>query len=108
MRRCMMPREGPVVWYYIVTDLWFDPVAGQDDPIAGEMVAISHINEAGIWRRKQPHTKRGLASQGFHYADVDYIALCKARVAAGKEGAVVGIGYGNVIRRRPRLPSATF
>jgi len=92
-------------WYYIVTDLWFDPVAGQENHVAGEMVAISLIRSDGkIRSRKEPHTKRGLASQAFHYADRDYITDCKTVVTAVKQGKIVGIGMGQVIRRRPKLP----
>ena len=93
------------IWYYIVTDLWFDPVAGQDNHVAGEMVAIARIKpDGGIHSHKEPHTKRGLASQGFHYADRDYLADRKTVLAAVEEGKVVGIGRGQIIRRRPKLP----
>ena len=92
-------------WYYIVTDLWFDPVAGQDNHVAGEKVAIARIKADGsIHTGKEPHTKRGLASAGFHYADRDYIAERKTVRAAIEEGKVVGIGMGQIIRRRPKLP----
>lgn len=92
------------VWYYIVTDLWFDPVAGQENRVAGEMVAITRINENGtVAPRKESHTKRGLASQGFHYADLDIIALAEQRRAAGN---VVGIGFAKAIQQRPKLPSS--
>ena len=93
-------------WYYIATDLWFDPVAGQENHVAGEKVAIARIKPDGsVCPHKEPHTKRGLASQGFHYADRDYIAECKTVVAAVKEGSVVGIGMGRIIRQRPKLPT---
>ena len=101
------PREfSQATWYYIVTDLWFDPVAGQDNHVAGEMVAIAQVKPNGeIRSRKESHTKRGLASQGFHYADRDFITEGKTVVAAMKEGKVVGIGRGEIIRRRPKLPT---
>jgi hypothetical protein len=41
------------VWYYLVTDLWFDPVAGQDNDVAGRMVAIVHIDDCGF-----PHSRK--------------------------------------------------
>jgi hypothetical protein len=76
--------------YFLVTDLWFDPVAGQTNHVAGEMVAIAQIRSDGsIADRKEPHTKRGLASQGFHPADRDYIDFTKKRLEAEN---VVGIG----------------
>lgn len=88
--------------YCIVTDLWFDPVAGQSDEVAGQMVAIRRISDRGeIDGRKEPHTKRGLASQGFHYADRDFIAFVKARAEAEN---VVGISFGRIVRQRPKTP----
>lgn len=93
--------------YYLVTDLWFDPVAGQDDETAGRMVAIVRLGHDGEPRgHKERHTLRGLASQGFQYADRDYIAFCKARKAGMEAGDVVGIGAGRRIRARPKLPGS--
>lgn len=103
--------SGGSMWlsyYYLVTDLWFDPVAGQHDHVAGQMVAVAQLLLDGSWRRKRQHTKRGLASQGYRYADVDFIAQAKATIEAMKSGEVVGIGRGRVIRARPKLPSARF
>lgn len=102
--------QGISVWYYVVTDLWFDPVAGQSDETAGRMVAIQRLDprtgEPNY--RKEPHTIRGLASQGFRYADLDYAAHVKAARQAAVEGKVIGIGRGIVIRRRPKVPSSRF
>ena len=109
-RRGDNPQEPPTAisqatWYYVVTDLWFDPVAGQDNHVAGEMVGIARISSDGnINPRKEPHSKRGLASQGFRYADRDYIAECRAIGAAIEDGKVVGIGMGKIIRSRPKFP----
>jgi hypothetical protein len=96
--------------YWVVTDLWFDPVKGEKHEVAGQMVAIRHLDPRTgepIFG-KQAHTLRGLASQGFHYADVDFPALVRARNEGVRQGAVIGIGMGNVIRRRPKIPTATF
>lgn len=94
---------------YIVTDLWFDPVKGQKDHVAGEMVAVVRIMRDGtMCNHKEPHTKRGLASQGFHYADRDYIVERKALVEAITEGSVVGIGRGRMIRQRPKVPGRSL
>jgi hypothetical protein len=110
MRRWDWYAGGTHVWYYVVTDLWFDPVAGQDDDTAGRMVAIRlldpHTGEPT--RRKQQHTVRGLASQGFRYADIDFTAHCRAARDGVASGAVVGIDEAHVIRRRPKQPGATF
>lgn len=93
------------VWYYLVTDMWFDPVAGQENAVAGQMVAIVRVDHDGWpFSRKEHHTLRGLASEGFQYADRDFIAFCRDRAEAMKGGAVVGIGMGNAIRARPKLP----
>lgn len=92
-------------WYYIVTDMWFDPVAGQRDPVKGQMIGIQRLDEKGEpISRKVSHPIRGLASNRFHYADRDYIAFCKTRIDAMNDGAVVGIGMAGVIRRRPKVP----
>jgi hypothetical protein len=53
--------------------------------------------------RKSSTTIRGLASQQYVYADIDYIALCKARGDAMQTGEVVGIGAGVNIRKRPKI-----
>lgn len=81
--------------YFIVTDLWFDPVAGEENETAGRMVAYRAIGEDGEpCGRKRGTTLRGLASQQFQYADIDYIAHCKARAEVMGKGKVVGIGRG--------------
>lgn len=102
--------DRTLVRYYVVTDLWFDPVAGQDDPIAGQMVAIRRIDPrtGEPIQRKQPHTRRGLAMQGFHYAGIDYMAMAAARRSAMQEGSVVGIGLAHMIRARPKYPVETY
>ena len=90
--------------YSVVTDIWFDPVAGQLDPIKGKMIGFAHINSDGsISARKSSTPVRGLASQGYEYAAIDYIALCHSRKAAMDEGAVVGIGFAQTIRARPKI-----
>lgn len=96
---------GSSVWHYIVSDLWFDPVAGQRDDTAGRMVALQRINPrtGEIETRKEPHTIRGLASQGFQFSGRDYIAETKARANAMATGEVTGIGMAHVIRRRPKI-----
>lgn len=94
-------RSREEVEHHIVTDLWFDPVAGQKNPCAGEMVGIAMIRQDGsIWGRKYAHSKLGLASQGFKYDKTDYIALCRARMECEN---VVGIQYGKTIRKRPKM-----
>jgi hypothetical protein len=80
---------------YVVTDMWFDPVAGQHDEVAGRMVALRRIDGAGELRgSKAAHTLRGLASQGYHYAGQDIIGQ---RQAAAASPSVVHISRG---RRR--------
>ena len=94
------------VWYYVVSDLWFDPVAGQDDDTAGRMVAIQMIDPptGNPMSKKDGHTVRGLASQGFQYATLDFMTHAKVVTAAKADGTVVvGIGLGHVIRRRPKV-----
>lgn len=67
------------------------------------MLAIQHIYDHGPGR-KEAHTLRGLASQGFRYADVDYEAHLAAWRHARDSGTAVGIGYAHVIRARPKVP----
>jgi hypothetical protein len=101
-------RQG--TWYYVVCDVWFDPVAGQKDEIAGQMVALQRISPrtGDIEPHKYGHTKRGLASQGYHYADMDYQEHIKASLRGVADGAVVDIGYGQVIRKRPKMTAPRF
>lgn len=101
--------SNETVWYYIVTDLWFDPVRGNEKRDSGEMVAIQRLRENGEpVSHKEGHSIRGLAANSFQYADIDYIQFCKDRMEALKEGKVVGISHGRAIRRRPKLPSTRF
>jgi hypothetical protein len=57
---------GVAVGFALCEARWFDPVAGESDPIAGEMVAVRALTDRGaapsLWR----HTLRGLASNGYH------------------------------------------
>jgi hypothetical protein len=100
------PRDGwdrGTAIYYVVTDLWFDPVEGQKDPLKGSMVGFAHIKSDGTYDRKSSTTVRGLASQQYDFADVDYIALCTARNEAFRTGEVIGIGHAKTIRARPKI-----
>lgn len=97
-------RKIPV--YYIVTDLWFDPVAGQRDATAGQMVGYAQVRDDGSIWTKSKTTIRGLASQQFDYADQDFIAMCKARTEALSDGDIVPISMARVIRRRPKQPGS--
>jgi hypothetical protein len=93
------------VIYYIVTDLWFDPVCGQLDETSGLMVAIRRLGQDGEpCARKERHTLRGLAQNGYHYSDIDYASMAKARLQAHRDGKLIGIGVGKMIRARPKLP----
>lgn len=84
------------IGYYVVTDTWFDPVKGQRDPGAGEMVAVQRIGPTGeLTGSKWPHSKRGLASQGYEYLGFDYMAQRKATTAGEAAGVVVSIRRGN-------------
>ena len=105
MRRWKTYDGKTTVWYYVVTDLWFDPVAGQRDETAGRMVAIRSIDSRTGEPRshKERHTVRGLALQGFVYSEIDFPALMKARNEAAAQGVVIGIGQAHIIRRRPKI-----
>lgn len=49
-------------------DRWFDPVAGQNDDLAGQMASIRYIFWNGIHGAKRAHTLRGLSQAGYRYA----------------------------------------
>lgn len=66
------------VGFAICEDRWFDPVAGQDDPVKGEMASVRPLSATGRSPYKQGHTLRGLASQGFNYATPEQAALVLA------------------------------
>jgi hypothetical protein len=96
--------DTKVTEHWVVTDIWFDPVAGQDDKWKGHMVAIQQIGADGeLHSWKRAHTMRGLASNGYQYANIDYIAHCKARAGGLESGKVLGIGMGRAIRKRPKI-----
>lgn len=90
--------------YAVVTDLWFDPAKGQHEYERGEMVAIRWVLDGKVVGSKWPHTIRGLATNGYVYADCDPIANHELKVQAAKDGVLVGIGHAQAIRRRPKLP----
>lgn len=96
--------------YWIVTDTWFDPVKGQNNPQQGDMVAIQQINHnTGNPRpSKTAHTIRGLASNGYTWASRDWMSFFRSRLAAHQEGTVVGIGHARTIRKRPKSPGGSF
>lgn len=71
---------------YLVTDSWFNPVAGQDDPISGTMVAVALFQEKdGVVGRKWAYPIRGLASAGFHYEGVDPAGPATTDIAKRKK-----------------------
>lgn len=64
--------------FYVVEHRWFDPCAGHDDRWAGEMAGVCQVNHNGKVARPNPHTLRGLAMQGFHYATSDQAERVRA------------------------------
>lgn len=60
--------QGVSVGFAIVEHRWFDPVAGEHDPVAGEMAAVRDLTPSGSGRHLRGHTLRGLASNGYHPA----------------------------------------
>ena len=73
------------------------------------MVGIQRIGGNGEpVGRKRAHTRRGLASNGYRYATIDYPTWRQQTNEAIRKGNVVGIGRAHVIRRRPKVPSPTF
>ena len=52
--------------FAVAEDRWFDPVAGQDDEVAGQMVGVRPFHQFGPGNHKRTHTLRGLAQNGYH------------------------------------------
>lgn len=101
--RQQLKRDAPPT-FYIVTDLWFDPVRGQANEWSGQMVGYQRLGSNGEpIGKKLGNSRHGLASLGFHKAEIDYVGQRRATVAAVADVNVVGIGFGRVIRRRPKL-----
>jgi hypothetical protein len=100
----MRKHEKETITYAIVTDLWFDPVAGEEDPISGQMVAIRYLRDGEPVGNKWSHTRRGLATNSYHYADFDVIEHYRRLREGIEAGEVTGISKGKVYRRRPKLP----
>lgn len=79
--------------YYLVTDLWFDPVRGQKRASSGRMAGVVWLDLRGEpIGDKRAHSLRGLASQKFYYADMDYAGMAGKRAEAMRTGEVIGIG----------------
>lgn len=96
-------RHAPTTIYAIVTDLWFDPVRGDENAWSGQMVGIRMLDARGeTIGPKRAHSRSALASEGYHKADFDYIAWAKVRLEEVQTGKVVGIHAGHVIRKRPK------
>lgn len=98
------PERAPYEQYVQVTDLWFDPVAGQDNEWRGQMVGVAAININGALSKKQSYSRHALAAVGYHRAEIDYRGMCVARAQAARDGAVVSIRHAHKIRSRPKLP----
>jgi hypothetical protein len=94
-------RQG--LGYAVVTDLWFDPVAGQEVPWKGQMVAIRPLYAGRSEASKQAYSRHALASVGYHKTDRDFSAECAALGDALAAGDVVPIGFARTIRRRPKM-----
>lgn len=86
----------------VVEDRWFDPCAGQDDPIAGEMASVRAITAGGPVGSKWPHTLRGLASNGYHYATPEQAELVRAYLT-GREDVVARWRGGELTEEEARL-----
>lgn len=84
----------------IVTDLWFDPVLGQEDPITGQMVGLR------FWLgeprgSKFSHHLRGLATQKWNYATAEEIEAARAEAERVRRlHDAVRSGEVAVLRRR--------
>jgi hypothetical protein len=60
--------------FAIVTDLWFDPVLGDQEPATGQMVGLKYYIEGAARGSKWSYNRLGLARKGWHFATPDQIA----------------------------------
>jgi hypothetical protein len=60
--------------YAIVTDLWFDPVYGQNEESTGQMVGCQYWISGAPMGSKWPYNRLGLARAGWNYATAEEIA----------------------------------
>lgn len=78
-------------------------MAGEQDPLKGDMVGYAMIMQDGSLSQRKSTTVRGLASQQFDYSDQDYLSLASVRKRELDSGSVVDIRIGKVIRQRPKV-----
>lgn len=77
--------QGMVIGFALCEHRWFDPVAGERDPVAGEMAGIRLISSYGRSSHLRPHTLRGLAQNGYRAASDAQSAAIRAWLAQYEE-----------------------
>lgn len=88
--------------FHLVVHRWFDPVAGQDDPIRGEMAGVVPINTMGQQKRATAHTLRGLAQQGYTYADPEQADRVRAFIEH-RHQLIADFDAGRITQEEARL-----
>lgn len=71
--------------FAIVEHLWTDPVRGEKDPVAGQMVGLRPLTQHGRAGSLTGMPIRGLASQGYHPLSAAHSALVLAFVLDREE-----------------------
>lgn len=109
-----LSRGLPVLVHSLVTDQWFDPVAGEADEEKGRLFAVAPLvgvrDGEPAFGRKTAHTRIGLARNGYAYSRVsDPAAEMIARQAGIADGHVAEIWRERKLReRRPKIPGRTL
>lgn len=93
--------------FCIVEHRWFDPCAGHDDRWAGEMAGVCSINHNGKVPTPYPHTLRGLAMQGFHYATAEQAERVRAFIEE-RELLIAAFDTGLLTREEALLRSTPY
>ena len=93
--------------FHLVLFRWFDPVAGQGDPVSGEMVGVVPITTMGQQPRATGHTLRGLAQQGFHYASDEQAERARAFIEHRRQ-LIADFEAGRITQEEARLQARPY
>ncbi|MFL6864051.1 MAG: hypothetical protein ACJ8DZ_13740 [Allosphingosinicella sp.] len=88
--------------FQVVLFRWFDPVAGQEDRLKGEMAGVVPVTNMGQQSHATPHTLRGLATQGYTYASPDQAERVRAFIEHRRE-LIADVDAGLITREEARV-----
>lgn len=93
--------------FAFVEHRWFDPCAGHEDRWAGEMAGVCLVNHNGKVASPTPHTLRGLAMQGYHFASPEQADRVRAFIAERAE-LIAAFAAGELTEHEARLRSMPY